>query len=112
ALLVMMRTNWGQSRPLHKCAALSLVAHLLFACFAATVQIVHSVNAPLEPAVTISSVDGLAEPEEDEPTHTAEQPWEALPAETLTPLADAELERAARDEPLEMDRALPDAEAR
>jgi hypothetical protein len=40
ALVVLMRTRWGQSRPLGKCAVLSLVAHLLLAIYAATVQIV------------------------------------------------------------------------
>jgi hypothetical protein len=40
ALVVLMRTRWGQSRPLGKCAVLSLVAHLLLAFYATTVQIV------------------------------------------------------------------------
>jgi hypothetical protein len=40
ALIVLMRTRWGQSRPLGKCAVLSLVAHLLLAIYATTVQIV------------------------------------------------------------------------
>lgn len=40
ALVVLMRTRWGQSRPLGKCAVLSLVAHLLLAIYATTVQIV------------------------------------------------------------------------
>ncbi|MEX2138304.1 MAG: prenyltransferase/squalene oxidase repeat-containing protein [Pirellulales bacterium] len=40
ALVVLMRTRWGQSQPLGKCAVLSLVAHLLLAIYATTVQIV------------------------------------------------------------------------
>ena len=40
ALIVLMRTRWGQSRPLGKCAVLSLVAHLLLAIYATTIQIV------------------------------------------------------------------------
>jgi outer membrane biosynthesis protein TonB len=39
-LIVLMRTRWGQTRPLHKCAALSLLVHLLLACVAMTVRIV------------------------------------------------------------------------
>ena len=31
ALLVLMRTHWGQSRPLQKCLVLSVLAHLLLA---------------------------------------------------------------------------------
>lgn len=40
ALLVLMRTRWGQSRPLRKCFILSLIAHLLLAGYATTIQIV------------------------------------------------------------------------
>ncbi|HEV3418448.1 MAG TPA: hypothetical protein VG056_16610 [Pirellulales bacterium] len=39
-LIVLTRTSWGQSHPLHKCAAMSLLAHLLLAAYATTVQIV------------------------------------------------------------------------
>lgn len=39
-LIVLTRTSWGQSHPLRKCAALSLLVHLLFAAYATTVQIV------------------------------------------------------------------------
>jgi hypothetical protein len=40
ALIVLMRTRWGQARPLHKCAVLSLLVHLLLAGIAMTVRIV------------------------------------------------------------------------
>ncbi len=40
ALIVLMRTSWGQSQPLRKCAVLSLLAHLLLAAYATTVEIV------------------------------------------------------------------------
>ena len=39
-LIVLTRTNWGQSHPLQKCAAMSLLVHLLLAVYATTVQIV------------------------------------------------------------------------
>ncbi len=39
-LIVLTRTSWGQSHPLRKCAALSLLVHLLLAAYATTVQIV------------------------------------------------------------------------
>ena len=108
ALLVMMRTNWGQSRPLHKCAALSLLAHLLFACFAATVQIVQSANTPLEPSVRISSIDGIRESEEIEQQRMNSQPWETLPAQVPTPVADVNLDRTQHDELPTLDRAPQD----
>ena len=34
ALLVLMRTRWGQARPLSKCVVLSLFAHLLLIGYA------------------------------------------------------------------------------
>src|SRR5207302_2013079 len=39
-LVVLMWTRWGHSRPLQKCAALSLLVHLLLAFLAMTVRIV------------------------------------------------------------------------
>src|SRR5215212_8390673 len=40
ALVVLMWTRWGQSRPLQKCAALSLFVHLMLAFLTMTVRIV------------------------------------------------------------------------
>ena len=40
ALVVLMQTRWGQSRPMRKCVVLSLWAHVLFACFAMTIRLV------------------------------------------------------------------------
>jgi hypothetical protein len=40
ALAVLMWTRWGQSRPLQKCAALSLLVHLMLAFLTMTVRIV------------------------------------------------------------------------
>lgn len=39
-LIVLLRTRWGQSRPLHKCAVLSLLVHLFLVWAAMTVRIV------------------------------------------------------------------------
>ncbi len=39
ALVALLRTRWGQSRPLQKCAVLSLLVHLLLAWAAMTVRI-------------------------------------------------------------------------
>src|SRR3954465_5432511 len=40
ALVVLMWTRWGHSRPLQKCAALSLLVHLILAFLTMTVRIV------------------------------------------------------------------------
>jgi hypothetical protein len=40
SLLVVLRTRWAQSRPLQKCAVLSLLVHAMLACLAMTVHVV------------------------------------------------------------------------
>jgi hypothetical protein len=40
ALVIVLRTQWGQSRPLQKCAVLSLLVHALLACLAMTIRVV------------------------------------------------------------------------
>ena len=64
ALLVLMRTRWGQSHPLRKCIVLSLVAHLLLGIYTTTVDIVAggrgpNSSGPLRVAFIASDVDGL-----------------------------------------------------
>lgn len=59
-LAILMRTRWGQSQPLSKCLALSLLAHLLMAGYGTTVQIVHqTLEATGSRAVRITHVDGV-----------------------------------------------------
>src|SRR4051812_40397685 len=41
ALIVLLRTRWGHSRPLQKCAVLSLIVHLFLAFVTMTVRIVN-----------------------------------------------------------------------
>lgn len=41
ALVILLWTRWGHSKPLHKCAALSLIVHLILAFLTMTVRIVH-----------------------------------------------------------------------
>ncbi|MEX0712975.1 MAG: hypothetical protein WD278_11535, partial [Pirellulales bacterium] len=61
ALLALMVTRWGQSRPLRKCVVLSLLTHLLLATYATTVQIVASAPGRVEePSLRITSVGGGA----------------------------------------------------
>lgn len=40
-LVVLLYTRWGQSKPLHKCAALSLIVHLILGFLTMTVRIVN-----------------------------------------------------------------------
>src|SRR5262245_43291103 len=81
-IIVLMRVRWGHSRPLQKCAVLSLLVHLVLGCLAMTVRIVvgdggggGGISAPIrvrivdDPAVPVamapvlSHVDTESEPE-------------------------------------------------
>ena len=79
SLIILMRTRWGQSKPLRKCIALSVLAHLLLAGYATTVRIVSSEVVPEEPYVNVSFVEG---PQSQNPaadakkSSEAEKPWE------------------------------------
>lgn len=84
ALLVLMWTRWGQSRPLRKCVALSLLAHLLMAGFATTV----SVGRPGAPGrdggdFSVSLVedgdDDVASAAPESADKSDSQVWEQLP---------------------------------
>ncbi len=86
ALLVLMRTQWGQSHPLRKCAVLSIWAHLLMAAYAMTVPIVIS-NSRIdeEPLVRISIVDHLTPDDpNDEATLDKPRPWERFLPESMS----------------------------
>ena len=60
ALVVLIRTRWGHSRSLEKCVLFSVLAHLLFTGYAATVQFVTYRSPPKEQFVRIALVDGPA----------------------------------------------------
>ena len=57
-LAILMYTRWGQYKPLRKCMAMSLLAHLLLAGYAATVQIITPIVLPTEPVIHVSLGDG------------------------------------------------------
>ena len=57
-LLVLIRTRWGQSRPLRKCLVLSILAHFLLVGYATTVQITSPVGETAgEPVMRVSLAD-------------------------------------------------------
>jgi hypothetical protein len=61
ALIVLIWTRWGQYRPLRKCLLLSLLAHLLLAGYATTVEIV--ALAPADgPVLHVAYIDGPVGP--------------------------------------------------
>jgi hypothetical protein len=88
ALLAMIWTRWGQSHPLRKCAALSLLAHLLLAGYAAMIEIVTASGGPIAhaPVHHLTLADDPPDAWE-EPEPAATRPWEAAAATPPTPEA-------------------------
>ena len=86
-LLVLMRTRWGQSRPLRKCLVLSLLAHLLLAGYATTVQIVASTPQLSDKQMVRVSI--TEEDPKEAPTITKAQlqqkPWESFVHDVSSP---------------------------
>src|SRR6185295_15192634 len=63
ALLAMVRTSWGQSQPLRKCIALSLLVHLLLGIYMTTVNIVMDTGgSPDGQSLRISYLDDGSDP--------------------------------------------------
>ncbi|MBN2475574.1 MAG: hypothetical protein JXB62_13260 [Pirellulales bacterium] len=118
-LLVLMRTRWGQSRPLRKCIVLSVLAHALLAGYATTVEIVAAKPSLEEPVLRVSFVEGPVE--RTLPTEAPlaeEKPWEKLvddhvplPAATEPaphePALPPEPQRRVRAEPSRLPGELP-----
>lgn len=107
ALMALMVTRWGQSRPLGKCVALSLLTHALLATYAMTIEIVAA--APREALVRAKIVEELPSETERPAAETGkttgevDEPWERLASPA--PAAD-------HDQPLDRpeDEAVPAAE--
>jgi hypothetical protein len=60
ALLVLLRSRWGQGSPLQKCAVLSLLVHLVFACIAMTIRVVvgDGIGSQSGPPIRVRIIDG------------------------------------------------------
>ena len=101
ALLVLMRTRWGQARPIRKCLILSLIAHILLAGYAATIQIGGAYEQWREPMV--AHVEIVTEPETppipEEPKATQPAPWDAF-TQTREPTPVPEADESPRPESL------------
>ncbi|MEX2308616.1 MAG: squalene--hopene cyclase [Pirellulales bacterium] len=106
-LVVLLRTRWGQSRPFHKCAVLSLLVHLLLAWAAMTVRFIAGDGAGggSGPSIRVRIVnDGnpglsLAHIAEDSPAD-APPLLEPPPDEAKTPpAAEAQASDTKKDEP-------------
>lgn len=95
-LLLLMRTRWGQYRPLRKCLAMSLLLHLLLAGYATTVNIVAALpDVEEEPSIRVSIAQGpdeqISRPQQAE---VDERPWEQLLHDAVAQPDPVELARA------------------
>ena len=57
ALVVLIWTRWGQYRPLRKCLLLSLLAHVLLAGYATTIELVATVPTRSETVLNVALLD-------------------------------------------------------
>ncbi len=104
-LAVLLYTRWGQYKPLRKCMAMSLLAHLLLAGYAATVEIVTPIIPQLsEPVVQVTlsdkpdekpGVGGAALPA----AKMSDRPWEVFASDAVAQPKEAVLERGKTDQP-------------
>lgn len=110
-LAILMYTRWGQYKPLRKCMAMSLLAHLLLAGYAATVEIITPIPPTVEPVVHVMLGDGPNDKlppggAGSEVTQVKDQPWEAFPSDTVARPDDVALERGEADKPVEPKRLV------
>lgn len=94
-LIVLARTRWHHQRPLEKCAVLSLIVHLLFACLAMMVRVVTGPGSGMGegPPIRVRIVSESTPSDvalHETPPHVAapsllEVPQEEPPAETPLP---------------------------
>lgn len=110
-LAILMYTRWGQYKPLRKCMAMSLLAHLLMAGYATTVEIITPIPEPREQITHVSLGDG---PDPKSPpggsgsllSKLSDQPWEAFPNDAVIQPEEEELERGTADQPVEPTRLV------
>lgn len=101
SLAILMYTRWGQYKPLRKCMGMSVLAHLLIAGYAATVEIIAPIVTPAETVIQISLGDGpdpQAPPGGSGPisAKATEQPWEVSAGDAATGPKAPEREKSHR----------------
>ena len=129
ALLVLMRTRWGQAKPLSKCAVLSLFAHVLFFAYAYGTRLIFDSPDPHHESIIRLSIHSggdssllSAPPQTDAktpsepvivpdlllPPETVAEPAPAhAPPEALPPAPAPELIAAPREVPDDLLESLP-----
>jgi len=97
ALMLIKRTRWGQSKPLSKCVALSVFAHLLLFLYAHGTRLMYYGPQPpgtdtIQLAFISSELPPADDAAETEPQPVPE-PWETLPEEDAVPSQEGEVPR-------------------
>ncbi len=84
ALLVLMRTRWGQVQPLSKCVVLSIFAHLLLCMYAYGTRLFQD-QPPGggDQVFSLAYVDSNSSDDEAEQAERPANPWEEIVAEDL-----------------------------
>ncbi|MCO6457171.1 MAG: hypothetical protein J5I93_17890 [Pirellulaceae bacterium] len=90
SLLILMRTRWGQARPLSKCVALSVFVHILLMGYAYGTRLFY--DAPpgqVDESIQVNITAAAPEPDDAEPREPREmEPWERfVPQEVAQPEA-------------------------
>lgn len=84
ALLVLMRTRWGQAQPLSKCVGLSVFAHILFIAYAYSTRLIF--DAPATEQDQVIRLAFIAQDSSAVDTPRKRQAWDEYPAEfAITP---------------------------
>ena len=95
SLVVVSRTRWGQAKPLSKCVALSLYAHVLFMGYAYGTTLIFD-----QPEVSRASSIRVAVLEAEHQAESVEQtaaPWEAVEFSATAPPAIVSPQRTSLD---------------
>jgi hypothetical protein len=112
-LAILMYSRWGQSRPLRKCMALSLLFHLMLAGYCTTIEIITPGPPASESTFYVSfQDDSPANNSEREVSGGAfvakgvEQPWERFPSDDVAQPVPSKLDRHASDIVMEPERSV------
>jgi hypothetical protein len=107
---LLLYTRWGQYKPLRMCIAMSLLAHLLLAGYAATVEVAIPLSPPPEHIIRVTIGDGAGEPAPVD-GHEPEQPWEMPSSSAGDMPKETSPDRVAAEQPVEPKQLARDREA-
>lgn len=113
ALVVVLRTRWGHSRPLQKCALLSLLVHALLACITMTIRVVvgdggggGGFGTPIHVRLIYDSSDDVPQPGPSSPTD-AESSTATAVVESTAVEGQPEVDQIAEEAPEPTDSPPP-----